>query len=147
MNAEVLHPPNYWPTSPFALHSCRLICLVIFLWYLNQEITIVLSVLCILVLVFHVGMTTAPCFTNRSPFTTLSYVTGNLWRGMRRQCHPRGLMDYEERLDIDRLGDELDANTFKWLMEHTEREDVYWGALRAEKEHFRQRGLLKFTSV
>jgi hypothetical protein len=119
--------------------------LIIFLWHLNQEITIVLSLLCFFVLAFHVGTTITPWITTRSPFQTpQSNLTGNLWRGMRRQRHPSGLTEYEERLDVGGHGDELDTNTFKWLME---REDVYWEALRAEREYLRQRGLLKFTSV
>jgi hypothetical protein len=122
--------------------------LVIFLWHLNQEITIVLSVLCVLVLAFHVRTTITPWTTTRSPFQTpLSNLMGNLRRRMQRQCHPSGLTKYEEWLDVDGHSDELDTNAFKWLMEHTQREDVYWEALGAEREYLRQRGLLKFTSV
>jgi hypothetical protein len=113
--------------------------LVDFLWHLNQGIAIYISVLCALALIFHVVTTITPCFTTRSPFKTpLSNLLGNLWRGMWQQCHPGGLMEDEERLDVDGLGDELDANSFKWLMEHTQSEEVYQAALRAEREFLRR---------
>jgi len=113
--------------------------LVDFLWQLNQGIAIYVSLLCALVLIFHVGTTIIPCFTTRSPFRTpLSHLMGNLWRGMRQQCHPKGLMEHEERLDVDGLRTELDTNSFRWLMEHTQSEDVYQEALRAERAFLRQ---------
>lgn len=113
--------------------------LVDFLWQLNRGIAIYISVLCGLVLLFHIGTTIIPCFTTRSPFRTpLSNLLGNLWRGMQQQCHPKGLMEHEERLDVDGLGEELDRNSFKWLMEHTQSEEVYQEALRAERAFLRQ---------
>jgi hypothetical protein len=121
--------------------------LVDFLWQLNQGIAIYITVLCALVLAFHVGTTIIPCFTTRSPFKTpLSNLMGNLWRGIQQQCHPKGLMDDEERLDVDGLGTELDANSFKWLMEHTQSQDVYQEALRAERAFLRQQAQLPTPS-
>lgn len=60
---------------------------------------------------------------------------------MRQRCHPKGLMEHEEQLDVDDLRDELDADSFKWLMNHTKREEVYHLALRAERENLRQQSL------
>jgi hypothetical protein len=122
--------------------------LIDFLWHLNQGIAIFVSVLCGLVVIFHVVTTSIPCFTTRSPFKTpLSNFVGNLWRGMRYRCRPTGLMEDEERLDVDELGDELDANGLRWLMEHTQSEEVYLAALRAEKEFLRQQRKVSTPTV
>jgi hypothetical protein len=127
------------PVLLYAALAFFAVGLIDFLWHLNRGIAIYVSVLCALVLIFHVGTTIIPCFTTRSPFKTpLSNLLGNLWRGARQQCHPKGLMEHEERLDVDGLGDELDANSFKWLMRHTQSEEVYQEALRAEREFLRQ---------
>jgi len=64
---------------------------------------------------------------------------GDLWRGLWQGTNPKGLMKQEERLDVYELGDELDANSLDWLMEHTQSEEVYQEALRAEREYRRCR--------
>lgn len=112
--------------------------LVDFLWQLSRGIAIYISVICALVVVFYTVTTMIPCFTTRSPFkTALSDMLGDLWRGVGQGTRPKGLMEHEERLDVDELGAELDANSFKWLMEHTQSQEVYQEALRAEREHRR----------
>lgn len=136
------HIPQMIGLLPVLLYgalSFFAIGLVDFLWHLNQGIAIFITILCLFVVVFHIVTTIIPCFTTRSPFKTpLSNLLGNLWRGMWQRCHPKGLMEHEERLDADGLGTELDANSFKWLMKHTQSEDVYQLALRAERAFLHQ---------
>jgi len=48
-----------------------------------------------------------------------------------------GLMEEEESKDVERLGKTLDADGLKWLMEHTQSEEVYEEAFRAEREYLR----------
>jgi hypothetical protein len=108
--------------------------LIDWLWHLSRGIAIYVSVLCGLVFIFHVVTTSIPCFTTRSPFKTpLSHLVGNLWRGMRQRRRPKGLMELDERQDIDKHGDELDAKSLKWLIQHTQSEEVYRAALRAAR--------------
>jgi len=115
--------------------------LIDFLWHLNRGIAIYLGVLCGLVLIFHVVTTSIPCFTTRSPFKTpLSHLVGNLWRGMWEWKRPKGLMERDERKDIDEHGDELDEKSLKWLIQHTQSEDVYLAALKAARA-FRHQAL------
>jgi hypothetical protein len=108
--------------------------LIDFLWHLNQQIAAYISALCCLVLILHIITTLIPCFTTRSPFKTrMSMLVGNLWRGMLQRHHPTGLMEEEEWVDIENLGGKLDANSIKWLMDHTQNELAYLVALRAER--------------
>jgi len=130
------------PIILYAALTFFIVGLVDFLWHLNQGVAIFITVLCVPAAAFYVTTTIIPCFTTRSPFkTSLSILLGNLWRGMWQRCHPKGLMEDEERLDADGLGDELDADSFKWLMKHTKSEEVYQLALRAERESRRQQQL------
>lgn len=112
--------------------------LVDFLWHLDQAIAIFISIICAVVVIVYGATTIIPCFTTRSPFkTALSDMLGDLWRGLRQGTSPKGLMEQEEKLDVHELGDELDANSLDWLMEHTQSEYVYQEALRAEREYRR----------
>ena len=114
--------------------------LVDFLWHLDEAIAIFISIVCAMVVIVYIVTTIIPCFTTRSPFkTALSDMLGDLWRGLRQGTSPKGLMEHEEKLDVHELGDELDANSLNWLMEHTQSEDVYQEALRAEREYRRCR--------
>jgi hypothetical protein len=80
-----------------------------------------------------------PCFTTRSPFKTpLSNLVGNLWRGVRKRRYPKGLVDRDEREDVESLGRHLDENSFEWLMEHTQSEEVYVEAVKAQREYARR---------
>jgi hypothetical protein len=113
--------------------------LIDFLWHLNRGIAIYVSANCAVVIVFHVLTTSIPCFTTGSPFKTpLSNLVGNLWRGMRHWRRPTGLIEQEELDDIDKLGDKLDENSLKWLIDHTQSEEVYEDTFKAWKE-FRRR--------
>jgi succinate dehydrogenase flavin-adding protein (antitoxin of CptAB toxin-antitoxin module) len=47
------------------------------------------------------------------------------------------LMEDEEWDDVEKLGEKLDANCLKWLMDHTQSEEVYDEAVRAEREFCR----------
>jgi hypothetical protein len=70
----------------------------------------------------------------------MSNFLGNLWRGMREgRLAVKGLMEAEELLDVESQGHHLDENCFKWLMKTTELEDHYLFAVRAEREHSKQR--------
>lgn len=42
-------------------------------------------------------------------------------------------MERDERNDIDKHGDELDAKSLKWLIQHTQSEEVYLSALKAAR--------------
>jgi hypothetical protein len=122
--------------------------LIDFLWNLNKGIAIYISVLCGLVLIFHVVTTSIPCFTTRSPFKTpLSNLVGNLWRGICRRRRPTGLMEQDERQDIDGLRNELDAKSLKWLIQHTQSEEVYLMALRAARAFRQQESQASTTYV
>jgi len=122
--------------------------LIDFLWHLNRGIAIYLAVLCGLVLIFHVVTTSIPCFTTRSPFKTpLSNLVGNLWRGIWEWRRPKGLMERDERKDIDKHGDELDARSLKWLIQHTQSEEVYLAALKAARAFRHQQVQASASSV
>src|SRR5882672_1615761 len=44
---------------------------------------------------------------------------------MRDQRRPMRLIQRAELIDVDMHGDELDVNSFRWVMEHTKGEQVY----------------------
>lgn len=112
--------------------------LIDFLWQINHAIAIFISIILGIVVIVYGATTIIPCFTTRSPFkTSLSNMLADIWRGLWQGTNPKGLTDHEEKLDVHELGDELDDNSLKWLMEHTQSEHVYQEALRAEREYRR----------
>jgi hypothetical protein len=113
--------------------------LIDFLWHLNQGIAIYVSVLCGLVIIFHIFTTITPFFTPQSPFRTpLSTLLGNLYRGLwRGKLVIEGLLEQEEINDVDRLGEQLDGKSFRWLMKNTRSEEIYEDCVRAEREYKR----------
>jgi hypothetical protein len=101
--------------------------LVDWLWHLNSDIVIYLTILCGLVVVFGIATTLLPMFTTRTPFKNpMSYLLGNLlrsvWRGEPRITD---LMEEEEMDIVDAQGENLDKGAFRWLMKHMRDEQIY----------------------
>jgi len=115
--------------------------LVDWLWHLNTGIAIYVTILCGLVVVFGIATTLIPMFTTRTPFRTpMSYLLGNLWRGIwRGEPCIRHLMEEEEMDVVDAEGEFLDEGAFRWLMKNTRDEQIYQDTIRAEKEYLHQR--------
>jgi hypothetical protein len=113
--------------------------LIDFLWHLNRGIAIYVSCLCGIVVFFHLYTTVTPFFTTQSPFKTpLSILLGNLYRGLwKGRFVFKGLLEEEEIGDVDRLGEELDGKSFRWLMKYTRSEEIYEDCIRAEREYRR----------
>jgi len=113
--------------------------LIDFLWHLNQGVAIYVSALCGIVVSFHLYTTITPFFTTQSPFkTSLSILLGNLYRGLwSKKLVIKGLLEEEEMSDVDRLGEELDGESFRWVMKNTRSVEIYEDCVRAEREYKR----------
>ncbi|KAL0961150.1 hypothetical protein HGRIS_006122 [Hohenbuehelia grisea] len=141
------HIPHFVGFVPILLYTALLffgIGLIDFLWHLSQGIAIFISVLCAIVVVVHVTTTFVPLFTTRTPFKTpLSSFLGNLWRGVWKgrlaDSNLMHLMDEEEARVVAKEGEDLDYESFHWLMKTTKSVEVHQIALRAEAEFQRQR--------